>query len=575
MVTNMQRRFFVLLAALAMVLGSALAWHAVPASHTATAIDAVSAVTTGHAFERQAPASRLTAAFDAVADAFEGTALAQPMPSGTVKRSIKIVGLGDSHTNGHINAGSTATADVFAMFGIPSPLDRQWGANAWSKSTAYIVGDLVSTLDGRFYRNTFAGTSASSGNGPSGTASDISDGATGHWTYVSAVTWSPWWRLDGQINSTLGCQDPNTALGVGLASYLSLIPQALRAAYQLGYVDVANLGAGGSASYTWAGEQAYVYVAGLLAPNDGDTVTLDGRVYTFRTVPAVAYDVLIGTATGSILNLSNAVNADPAATTGWFAGTPQHPTVFVPAPTATTYGRFTARTAGAAGNSLVVAASNTVRVTAADSSLVARASTTFFNGSDTSALWANGIARLEMGASFGVPDVVVITLGTNDLSRIGVRGNSFAAHMAILVANIHAKWPKARVIVWRPAAYVGGAASAQAALAAVVVPAVDALVAANPSFVSSVDMFSLGAGQANSALIVGATTPHLTPYGYSVLAQLTAKEIARVLKLSLTARDASRGGIGLTLALLGLVAVRRRRYTAANDNGLGEEKRAA
>lgn len=56
---------------------------------------------------------------------------------------------------------------------------------AWTVSTAYLVGALV-TAGGNLYQCTTAGTSASSGAGPTGTGSGIVDG-TAQWAYVSAA----------------------------------------------------------------------------------------------------------------------------------------------------------------------------------------------------------------------------------------------------------------------------------------------------------------------------------------------------------------------------------------------------
>lgn len=56
---------------------------------------------------------------------------------------------------------------------------------AWATSHSYAVGNLV-TSGGQIYRCITAGTSATSGGGPTGTASDIPDG-TVHWAAATAI----------------------------------------------------------------------------------------------------------------------------------------------------------------------------------------------------------------------------------------------------------------------------------------------------------------------------------------------------------------------------------------------------
>lgn len=64
---------------------------------------------------------------------------------------------------------------------------------AWAASTAYAVDDRVRNDNGKTYRCTTAGTSASSG-GPTGTGTSIADG-TARWAYVAP---------GGEIQQTLG-----------------------------------------------------------------------------------------------------------------------------------------------------------------------------------------------------------------------------------------------------------------------------------------------------------------------------------------------------------------------------------
>lgn len=58
-------------------------------------------------------------------------------------------------------------------------------ASAWATSTAYTLGTKIAA-NGNVYNCTTAGTSASTGTGPSGTGGSISDG-TAVWAYESAI----------------------------------------------------------------------------------------------------------------------------------------------------------------------------------------------------------------------------------------------------------------------------------------------------------------------------------------------------------------------------------------------------
>lgn len=69
---------------------------------------------------------------------------------------------------------------------VPSPA-------TWTKSTSYVVGDLVVAAFGlspKVYECVQAGTSAVSGSGPVGTGAGIVDGSC-EWDYVSAFETPP------------------------------------------------------------------------------------------------------------------------------------------------------------------------------------------------------------------------------------------------------------------------------------------------------------------------------------------------------------------------------------------------
>lgn len=89
------------------------------------------------------------------------------------------------------------------------------------------------------------------------------------------------------------------------------------------------------------------------APADGDTVTIDGSVYTFKTaLTATANQVLIGgTAATALANLKKAINLAGVAGTDYGTGTAVHPTVSAGTLTSTTL-QVTAKTSGTAGNAI-------------------------------------------------------------------------------------------------------------------------------------------------------------------------------------------------------------------------------
>lgn len=88
---------------------------------------------------------------------------------------------------------------------------------------------------------------------------------------------------------------------------------------------------------------------------DGDTVTIGGVVYTFKTAlsagPTVAYEVLIGAnVAASHTNLAKAINDSGTEGTHYGVGTLVHPTVSAAAGATSTV--VTAKTPGTAGNSI-------------------------------------------------------------------------------------------------------------------------------------------------------------------------------------------------------------------------------
>jgi lysophospholipase L1-like esterase len=393
------------------------------------------------------------------------------------RRDVVFVGIGDSHLNGRLQPAAAAdgSASTIGLSPLPSPRDFTWG----------------------------------------GTGRD------------------PVFKNVAAINSVTTPNASNdqgfTQVSTDMASWIGFVPPMLRAAYpSIGDITIANVAAGGSSAYTWAGEQAYGYVGAFAQATAGDTVTIAGQVYTFRAAPAANYDVQIGaSANESIRNLQNAVNGEGV---GFFAGTPRNAKVWGATPASTQFGRFVAIETGVAGNAIVVASSTTARISATTPALAPVANAPMTGGSDTSALYANAKAKLAGGAGLTLT-VAFVSLGTNDANRPGYRGRGTQAELTKLFARFHADFPTAKLIIHRPPVIGTGQASSDA-LANTVIPAIDAVVAANVSFASSVDVYGLGAGPDGQGKLLNVNDGiHMTPVGYVAIAQLNTRKAASVLGL--------------------------------------------
>jgi lysophospholipase L1-like esterase len=392
---------------------------------------------------------------------------------GGVGRNLTIVGFGDSHMNGAMSSAQTtlSATDYIGAFSWASPRDKQW------------------------------------------------NGAGGYNDFVKA---------DSQITLSTGAQDdPNIAQGTNTASFITDIPRLLRAAYPLGDIITANFGVGGSCAYSWAGIQAKGWIKGVSNANVGDTVTIDGVVYTFVAAAANPNEITIGaTANDTVFNLLKGVNADATAATGWGAGTTRHPTVFAPQPASGQYGKIQCKLSGSAGNSITMECSSTARIGVTSGDLAVAASVNLSNGSNTSSLYSQMITKCA-----GItPDVIICTLGTNDAVRVGYHGEGFAAELAKLIANLKTDFPAAKLIFWKPITTTAGS-EATARLTDTIVPAIAAAAAADPTTVYFIDMFTPGAGSSHVE-ILRFDGIHGTNYGYSVTAQLFAKKIAEVLSIN-------------------------------------------
>lgn len=395
---------------------------------------------------------------------------------GLRSRDLGIVFAGDSNTNGQIALAATTTAagDFTGAEVYLSPLDELWGASGLS----------------------------------------------------------PYFRSDSQSNSTTSpnqTQDSqNSAVTTGKGSYISYVPLALRMAYpSVRKFRCANLGVGGSSSYTWAGEPANVIIRAIGQASDGDTVTIAGQAYRFKDTPAQAYDVQIaGSAALSLANLQNAINAEGS---GWFAGTAVNPSAYAPNVQASFYLHVHALQTGTAGNSLVAAGSNQSGISPTNPGLTPVASQNFTNGSATSAIYANAKAVLAANGGFGTVDAFIFTLGSNDAGRPGFRGRNTQNELTTLITNVKTDFPGAKVILWTPNTLGNGN---DGYLTSTINPAILAVAAADPTNVFVVDFHSLGMGSGNVAIVNTSDQLHLTHYGYSILASLVAGKLGSALALT-------------------------------------------
>ncbi len=317
------------------------------------------------------------------------------------------------------------------------------------------------------------------------------------------------------INVSTGTQDGNCGVAANNASFSIYLPQILRrCSPRVGRVRIANGGIGGSSSFSWSSNVAKGYLLVNSLPNVNDTFTLGSTTYTFVAAAANPNEITIaGTVLAQATNIANAINAEG---TGWGAGTTANADGFVSPLPSNGYVGILSTASGTAGNGVTLSVNAGGRVTV----FVAMS-----GGTAASSLLTNMIARVPAG--FGPVDIVTITLGTNDSTIVGWRGRGFETHMATFLAAVEAQWPNAKVVLWKPPVTTAGAA-ATTALTTRINPAVAALVAANPTVRSYVDMYSLGAGAAET-LILDSGGVHLTGYGYSLVAEAFAGAIATAL----------------------------------------------
>lgn len=312
--------------------------------------------------------------------------------------------------------------------------------------------------------------------------------------------------LRNDVNSGGGNWDPNSVGNAGCTgSWTAYLESFLRQnTNKLGAVRVANLGSGGATAFTWSGIQAGMYfyfVGGQPAP--GQTVSIGGVTYTFRNAFGVANDVVIGgTAQQTAHALGNVING----ATGF--GSLPNPLVFCANPADTLTLRVWARRTGLAGNT-IPCASTAINIQTTDAGL--NPITHLVGGAEVSTVTSVNFDMLDAGG-FGSVDAIAITLGTNDAGgRAGYDAADFAYEAAKLVAYLHGRYPAAKIVWWLPPDTSVPARNAM--LSSQIRPAILALQAANPTFFSAIDAYTIPVEL--TGLYLSADGMHLNNIGYN------------------------------------------------------------
>lgn len=109
--------------------------------------------------------------------------------------------------------------------------------------------------------------------------------------------------------------------------------------------------------YTPTGVQATGTISLSGTPSDGDTFTIGGTVYTFKTslTPTAGQVLIGGSASAAIANLFKALTGGDLAGTNYASGTSQAPsTVYVSVPSSSNVITVTYKTTGTAGNAFTL-----------------------------------------------------------------------------------------------------------------------------------------------------------------------------------------------------------------------------
>lgn len=321
-------------------------------------------------------------------------------------------------------------------------------------------------------------------------------------SHTAGVIGTPSEQFANGVINTSANWDPNAIGAGGEGSWVSYLESFLRQnTNKLNNVKVANIGSGGACTYTWAGVMSNMYFSFVGLPSDGETVVVGGVVYTFRNAFANPNDVVI--------------QATPQLTAQWFGnvvsgvsgyGSTPNPQVFCPNPATTTLQQVFARRTGVYGN-LIGCSSTAPNVLSLSPSLTP--TTTLSGGAENSPLTVSNLDILNVGG-FGVVDAITITLGTNEVARIGYDPNDFAYEASKLIAYLRSRYPNVQIVWWLPPNT--GIPARNTALATYIRPALLNLQAANPSYLSVFDAYTVPVEL--TGLYLKLDGVHLTNLGY-------------------------------------------------------------
>jgi hypothetical protein len=289
-------------------------------------------------------------------------------------------------------------------------------------------------------------------------------------------------------------------------SWVGAVPDLIRErSPNVKIVDYCNYGYGGTSTFDWSGNVATgsYFVSGV--GTAGDTLVVGGTTYTLHGVIYNTYPgwVLIGgTQDETAQNLAYAINKDPNHTSKYDTTTPINANVFCPVVASSNIQTLFARDVGAAGNARTIAGTGAIGIFAQTA-----------GGDNTPNVIYNMQTDLAAAGGFGTPDVIVYIISTNDVYLNGFcDGVGYAAHLAASVGNLHALYPSAKIIIAKT--LLTSVAQYNTRITSVVNPAVVALAAANPSYLSVVDLTDLPAGTGAYTLLNPDSGIHLYSYGY-------------------------------------------------------------
>lgn len=177
-----------------------------------------------------------------------------------------------------------------------------------------------------------------------------------------------------------------------------------------------------SSTYTFTTSTAHDYTAGVKATgtltstgavNDGDTVVIPPKTYTFKTIlTGAAYEILInGSAANALINLKKAINLTGVAGTDYGLSTFKHTTVAASTITATTL-QIDAINYGTGGNAIA---------TTDTGSNIAFGAATLTGGANADRIVVTGMLPMAYNGIFNVTSIVdptTFTVGTANNSGI-------------------------------------------------------------------------------------------------------------------------------------------------------------